>query len=80
MVTRHFSAAPNGSFPPLGEGWDGGFSQRSQSITLTLLTRPAMNPAAFAAHPPPAPIPAFPQRGKEQSGSGYRGDLERKCP
>ncbi len=39
-------------FPPLGEGWDGGFWDRRHPTNQPIRTQ--------------APIPAFPQRGKEQ--------------
>ena len=55
-------------------GW-GLFAALPRSMTLTLLARPAMHQAAFAARPPLAPIPAFPRRGKEQNGFWHRGDL-----
>jgi hypothetical protein len=61
------------SFPPLGEGWDGGLCAlailSNKAGAFAVVFRPALHRQSPDERmlASPAPIPTFPQRGKEPS-------------
>ena len=62
---------PYGSFPPLGEGWDGGSPAPNSAGAKPQSASSSYARAIQTAgvRPPLAPIPTFPQKGKEENGT-----------